>query len=134
MTKNIFGDILLDRFFFVWTTFYLIKLNGGSDLCCTTRFNLHLTTTNSSTFFAAHLQKCNNQNYFDVCLCLAVSLFFLFWPPVNGYHSVGSPLHHVEHSHNSLVRKSSTEQQVMLSCISFLFLLLVELKKNFELA
>ncbi|KAG7236462.1 hypothetical protein INR49_000940 [Caranx melampygus] len=32
-------------------------------------------------------------------------------PAVNGFHSGGSPLHHVEHSHNSLVRKSSTEPQ-----------------------
>uniref|UniRef100_A0A8C6PTD6 Growth arrest specific 7 n=1 Tax=Nothobranchius furzeri TaxID=105023 RepID=A0A8C6PTD6_NOTFU len=34
---------------------------------------------------------------------------------VNGFHSGGTPLHHVEHSHNSLVRKSSTEPQVTLS-------------------
>ncbi|XP_022599254.1 growth arrest-specific protein 7-like isoform X2 [Seriola dumerili] len=32
-------------------------------------------------------------------------------PAVNGFHSGGSPLHHVEHSHNSLVRKSSAEPQ-----------------------
>ncbi|KAM9715605.1 growth arrest-specific protein 7 [Menidia menidia] len=32
-------------------------------------------------------------------------------PAVNGFHSGGSPLHHVELSHNSLVRKSSTEPQ-----------------------
>nr|XP_054595840.1 growth arrest-specific protein 7 isoform X2 [Nothobranchius furzeri] len=32
-------------------------------------------------------------------------------PAVNGFHSGGTPLHHVEHSHNSLVRKSSTEPQ-----------------------
>uniref|UniRef100_A0A8C9XYC0 Growth arrest specific 7 n=1 Tax=Sander lucioperca TaxID=283035 RepID=A0A8C9XYC0_SANLU len=32
-------------------------------------------------------------------------------PTVNGFHSGGSPLHHVEHSHSSLVRKSSTEPQ-----------------------
>ncbi|XP_055360603.1 growth arrest-specific protein 7-like [Betta splendens] len=32
-------------------------------------------------------------------------------PAVNGFHSGGSPLHHVEHPHNSLIRKSSTEPQ-----------------------
>ncbi|MED6251540.1 Growth arrest-specific protein 7, partial [Ataeniobius toweri] len=32
-------------------------------------------------------------------------------PAVNGFHSGGSPLHHGDHSHNSLVRRSSTEPQ-----------------------
>ncbi|XP_069374128.1 growth arrest-specific protein 7 isoform X2 [Paralichthys olivaceus] len=32
-------------------------------------------------------------------------------PAVNGFHPGGSPLHHLEHSHNSLIRKSSTEPQ-----------------------
>ncbi|XP_034715718.1 growth arrest-specific protein 7-like [Etheostoma cragini] len=32
-------------------------------------------------------------------------------PTVNGLHLGGSPLHHVDHSHSSLVRKSSTEPQ-----------------------
>ncbi|XP_034050026.1 LOW QUALITY PROTEIN: growth arrest-specific protein 7-like [Thalassophryne amazonica] len=32
-------------------------------------------------------------------------------PAVNGFHSGGSPLHHVEQSHTSLVRKSSAEPQ-----------------------
>ncbi|XP_013855561.1 growth arrest-specific protein 7 [Austrofundulus limnaeus] len=32
-------------------------------------------------------------------------------PAVNGFHSSGSPSHHVEFSHNSLVRKSSSEPQ-----------------------
>uniref|UniRef100_A0A8C2ZU62 Growth arrest specific 7 n=1 Tax=Cyclopterus lumpus TaxID=8103 RepID=A0A8C2ZU62_CYCLU len=38
-------------------------------------------------------------------------------PTVNGFHSGGSPLHHVEHSHNSLVSKSSTEPQI--NCVTF---------------
>ncbi|PWA21658.1 hypothetical protein CCH79_00003400 [Gambusia affinis] len=32
-------------------------------------------------------------------------------PAVNGFHSGGSPMHYGDHSHNSLVRKSSTEPQ-----------------------
>ncbi|MEQ2260780.1 hypothetical protein XENORESO_001369 [Xenotaenia resolanae] len=32
-------------------------------------------------------------------------------PAVNGFHSGGSSLHHGDHSHNSLVRRSSTEHQ-----------------------
>uniref|UniRef100_A0AAQ4PWH7 Growth arrest specific 7 n=1 Tax=Gasterosteus aculeatus aculeatus TaxID=481459 RepID=A0AAQ4PWH7_GASAC len=32
-------------------------------------------------------------------------------PTVNGFHSGGSPLHHGEHSHSSLVRRSSTVPQ-----------------------
>ncbi|KAM8877786.1 growth arrest-specific protein 7 [Synchiropus picturatus] len=32
-------------------------------------------------------------------------------PTVNGFHSGGSPLHRLEHQHNSLVRKSSSEPQ-----------------------
>lgn len=51
--------------------------------------------------------------FLSACLYLSWCLSFVF--PVNGFHSGGSPLHHVEHSHNSLVRKSSTEPQVKLS-------------------
>ncbi|KAL3048023.1 hypothetical protein OYC64_006745 [Pagothenia borchgrevinki] len=42
----------------------------------------------------------------NTCLCHRPPL-----PTVNGFHSSGSPLHHVEHSHNSVVRKSSSEPQ-----------------------
>ncbi|XP_010783412.1 growth arrest-specific protein 7-like [Notothenia coriiceps] len=42
----------------------------------------------------------------NTCLCHRPPL-----PIVNGFHSSGSPLHHVEHSHNSVVRKSSSEPQ-----------------------
>uniref|UniRef100_A0A669B855 Growth arrest specific 7 n=1 Tax=Oreochromis niloticus TaxID=8128 RepID=A0A669B855_ORENI len=51
----------------------------------------------------------------SACLYLSWCLSFVF--PVNGFHSGGSPLHHVEHSHNSLVRKSSTEPQI--NCVTF---------------
>lgn len=51
--------------------------------------------------------------FLSACLYLSWCLSFVF--PVNGFHSGGSPLHHVEHSHNSLVRKSNTEPQVKLS-------------------
>lgn len=46
---------------------------------------------------------------------MSFSLCFFPLSPVNGFHPGGSPLHHVEHAHNSLVRKSSTEPQVRLS-------------------
>ncbi|KAF3704759.1 Growth arrest-specific protein 7 [Channa argus] len=36
---------------------------------------------------------------------------------VNGFHSGVSPLHHVEHSHNITVRKSSPEPQI--NCVTF---------------
>lgn len=75
--------------------------------------NRQLVVLVNRDLFTAHLWTTNNQKRFSlsvflhsfVCLCVS---------PVNGFHSGGSPLHLVEHSHNSLVRKSSAELQVKL--------------------
>lgn len=65
--------------------------------------------------FRAHIcrHQSSNEIYFSLSVLISPSSFH--FSPVNGFHSGGSPLHHVEHSHNSLVRKSSTEPQVKLS-------------------